>query len=245
MSKMIDITGQRFGKLTVIERGPNSNKGGARWYCKCDCGNIHLVVGTNLRNGTITKCKQCAIKDRSKTVIRKNDIAGKRYGKMVVLKTLEDERDSCNRTVCLCQCDCGKIFKASKNNIVSNNHKSCGTCNNRSNGELAIEQLLKNNNILFEKEKTFNNLILPSGRKARFDFYVNNSYLIEFDGQQHFENTGGSWFNDEYVEKIKKYDQIKNEYCKVNNIPLIRIPYTHYDNLKLEDLLLETSTFII
>ena len=49
----------------------------------------------------------------------------------------------------------------------------------------------------------------------------------------------------EKFEKIKKYDKIKNDYCKKNNISLIRIPYTHYNELNIKDLLLETSNFII
>lgn len=47
------------------------------------------------------------------------------------------------------------------------------------------------------------------------------------------------------METRKKHDKIKNEYCKNKNIPLIRIPYTHFEKICLEDLLLETSNFII
>lgn len=72
-----------------------------------------------------------------------------------------------------------------------------------------------------------------------FDFYVNNSYLIEYDGIQHYdENT---IFDYEYTHK---HDLIKSEWCKNNNITLIRIPYTHYDNLTIDDLIPETSNFI-
>ena len=39
-------------------------------------------------------------------------------------------------------------------------------------------------------------------------------------------------------------DEIKNNWCIKNNIPLIRIPYTHLNNIKIEDLLLETSQYI-
>ena len=47
------------------------------------------------------------------------------------------------------------------------------------------------------------------------------------------------------TELAQKHDIIKNAWCLANDIPLIRIPYTHYDNLCLEDLQLETSKFII
>ena len=73
-----------------------------------------------------------------------------------------------------------------------------------------------------------------------FDFYIDDKYLIEYDGKQHFKNEG---FFD--YESTHRHDLIKNQWCKDNNIPLIRIPYTHYDNLCLEDLLLETSNFIV
>ena len=42
---------------------------------------------------------------------------------------------------------------------------------------------------------------------------------------------------------LKAHDTYKNRWCKDNNIPIIRIPYTHLDNLELSDLLLETSPF--
>jgi hypothetical protein len=47
------------------------------------------------------------------------------------------------------------------------------------------------------------------------------------------------------TEDAQKHDAIKTQWCKDNNIPLIRIPYTEYNKLCLEDLLLETSKFII
>lgn len=51
-----DLTGQKFGRLTVIKRGENTNLGLARWVCKCDCGNEVLVPGSSLRNGHTTSC---------------------------------------------------------------------------------------------------------------------------------------------------------------------------------------------
>ena len=53
---------------------------------------------------------------------------------------------------------------------------------------------------------------------------------IEYDGKQHFEpikHYGG----DIAFAELKKRDEIKNEYCKANNITLLRIPYWEYDNI--------------
>lgn len=57
MSRLIDLTGQRFGRLTVVERGsPKPGCSNARWRCKCDCGNETIVLGTTLRRGESTSC---------------------------------------------------------------------------------------------------------------------------------------------------------------------------------------------
>jgi hypothetical protein len=133
--------------------------------------------------------------------------------------------------------------------IKNGNTKSCG-CLQGSAGELKITNILNENNILFEKEKTFPTLRFPdTNALARFDFYVANKYLIEFDGIQHFEPQRFGNISEEEAEqrfkKQQKHDIIKNNWCKKNNIPLIRIPYTSYDNLTLKDLLLETSSYII
>lgn len=56
MGKLIDLTGQRFGRLVVIERAPNRKDKRARWKCRCDCGNIVEVNGKRLRNEETHSC---------------------------------------------------------------------------------------------------------------------------------------------------------------------------------------------
>lgn len=57
MSHLIDITGMKFGKLTVIGRAKTKKKRtNAYWLCKCECGNKTIVLGISLRNGTTTSC---------------------------------------------------------------------------------------------------------------------------------------------------------------------------------------------
>ena len=71
-----------------------------------------------------------------------------------------------------------------------------------------------------------------------------SKYLIEFDGIQHFQPIEYFGGITEFKER-KQNDEIKNNYCKINNIPLIRIPYTALKTLQLEDLLLETTQYLI
>ena len=54
--KLIDLTGQRFGRLSVVERAENTKFGAARWLCKCDCGNHTIVIGDELRKGNTSSC---------------------------------------------------------------------------------------------------------------------------------------------------------------------------------------------
>ena len=56
MSKCIDLTGERFGKLTVVKRVENTKQGMAQWMCKCDCGNEIITTGINLRNKHTKSC---------------------------------------------------------------------------------------------------------------------------------------------------------------------------------------------
>ena len=60
--QFIDITGERFGQLTAIERIPPTNGTRSHWICKCDCGNVATVSISNLRNGHTTSCGCVGIK---------------------------------------------------------------------------------------------------------------------------------------------------------------------------------------
>lgn len=56
MGKLIDLTGQKFGKLTVVGRAPNSKAGSVRWACLCDCGGTSTPEKRDLRSGYSTSC---------------------------------------------------------------------------------------------------------------------------------------------------------------------------------------------
>lgn len=56
MGKLVDLTGQRFGKLTVIERAGTAPDRHAQWLCKCDCGAVRIIRGNELKNGNTVSC---------------------------------------------------------------------------------------------------------------------------------------------------------------------------------------------
>jgi hypothetical protein len=56
MGKIIDIVGERFGRLIVLSPAPRSKDNKTMWLCKCDCGKQKEVIGGNLKNGTTKSC---------------------------------------------------------------------------------------------------------------------------------------------------------------------------------------------
>lgn len=103
---------------------------------------------------------------------------------------------------------------------------------------------MTDNNIPFIREATFGTCLFEDTKyPAKFDFWVQGRYLIEYDGEQHFGANSRGWNTEEQFEKTQKHDEYKSNWCKENHIPLIRIPYTKLDTLSIEDLLLETTQF--
>lgn len=52
----IDLTGQRFGRLTVVSESGRNMDGSIIWLCRCDCGNMTQAIGTRMRNGYVHSC---------------------------------------------------------------------------------------------------------------------------------------------------------------------------------------------
>lgn len=245
---MENLIGKKFNFLTVIDgpiKRPNSRK--IYWKCKCDCGTEKEVRADMLKAGTTKSCG-CY---KNKILINNNierqtlNLSNRKFGKLLAIKPTSQRKDG--RVVWECLCECGNIYYSDTHSLQQGKTKSCG-CLGSSYGEEVIRKLLKENNILFEEQKYFKECkFIDTGYYAKFDFYINNQYLIEYDGEQHFyyKNNPNTWNTYNNYLKVSEHDSFKNEWCKKNNIPLIRIPYTHLKEITIKDLLLETSNFIV
>lgn len=120
MSRVKDMTGERFGSLVVVERAENNHRGLARWKCKCDCGRETIVNGADLRSGLT---KSCGDKIH-KAGVNLHNLVGKRYGRLVVIKRAKN--DKMGRVRWLCQCDCGNQKIVRRSSLQSGLTKSCG-----------------------------------------------------------------------------------------------------------------------
>lgn len=230
------LIGETFNYLTVIDFDPEatfSSYNSAHrcfWKCRCVCGNITSASTTDLKTGEVISCG--CIK---KTNII--DLTGQHFDLLEVIGKTDKRR---NRSVIwTCRCECGNFTEACSEDLLGDEGhrvRSCGCL--RSKGERKIQAILNANNILYEKEKTFDTCHLPDSKKLlRFDFYVNNSFLLEFDGEQHFYYSETGWNTREQYETTHQRDLFKNNWCQENHIPIKRIPYTDYDKITIESIM--------
>lgn len=234
---LIDLTGQQFGRLTVLYRDKEAEKlkkdRHAMWRCQCECGNLTSVVGRDLRRNATLSCG-CLQKERTSKANGVNFI-GKTFGKLTVLQQAPSKNQ---RTYWVCRCECGNETVKCTRELSRGEANSCGCLYSK--GEMKIQSILNSLELKYEKEFSFLDLRSPACIPYRFDFAIFNNEqlqcLIEYDGIQHFE-TGHGWNDADSLKRNIQTDKIKNEYCQQNNIPLIRIPYTDYNKITQEYLL--------
>ena len=124
---------------------------------------------------------------------------------------------------------CGTPFTTSLVLFAQHGGQMCDNCKDtESIGERRIRNFLELNNILFEQEKWFSDC--RDIKPLPFDLYLPDyNTIIEFDGEQHYKQ---GHFTHSNLLYTRKHDAIKNEYCKNNNIALIRIPYWDLNNIE-------------
>jgi len=120
--KKMNLSGRRFGRLTVLEEAGRNKWNRVLWKCLCSCGTIKVVNGNNLRIGDTKSCG-CLNKERLSET-SKIDLKGQRFSRLVVLK--EVGRDKCCRVLWECKCDCGNKTIVNSNSLRRGDTKSCG-----------------------------------------------------------------------------------------------------------------------
>lgn len=128
-TKFIDLTGKKFGKLTVLNRVGTK---GSRWLCKCECGRTKEVNGQNLRTGHTKGCGHC---------LKQHDLTGQRFGRQVAVKKayITDK----GTTYYECLCDCGNINIVPSSALIGGKSKSCGCLRNDVNRVLMAKTTYK------------------------------------------------------------------------------------------------------
>lgn len=216
-------TGNRFGRLLVLEQVKKENDTRAYWRCKCDCGKEIIVSGKQLRSGNTTSCG-CYRAEllRQRNLEKGNVKVGNVYGYLTVIKKGELKN---HYQHWICRCRCGNLVDIVTGELNRRTMPSCGCIVSK--GEAIIVSLLQEHNINFKRQYSFNDLYINTD-KARFDFAILDDNdcllkLIEYNGYQHYDEND-KWYNG-------SSDKKKKEYCEQHYIELIEIPYTDYDKL--------------
>lgn len=209
---------------------------------ECKIHGVHKITLGNLLSGK--HCPECSairpvkIKDEKNTInIPKNKLSmdeviyriekcgGKIYNPEDYINQAEKNlKIQCPR--------CGNVFITSLTLFTQHGGQLCPDCYKRESvGEQKVRMYLESHSIPFYPQYWFKNC--RDKKPLPFDFYLyKDNIIIEYDGIQHFYDRK-NYFNNTYsFETTKKHDDIKNNYCKDNNIRLIRIPYWKIDKIE-------------
>jgi hypothetical protein len=119
MGRALDLTGQRFGKLTVVEL-LGSIGTDRYWYCKCDCGAETMVRTNNL---TRLHTKSCGCLNKESASLLTNQ----KFGRLTAVKCVGQTPNKVN--LWQCNCSCGTSTTVSVDKLRSGKTKSCGCLN--------------------------------------------------------------------------------------------------------------------
>lgn len=121
-------TGMRFGRLTVLSRAENSQRGERRWLCRCDCGKEKSILERSLLYGGSKSCG-CYRSDRHREEFA-YDLTGKVFGSLTVLHKAEHQRKN-GGIWWTCRCACGSIYECPATLLVNGRRTHCGCKTNR------------------------------------------------------------------------------------------------------------------
>lgn len=226
MAGAIDLTGQIFGRLIVIERATNTPRGGARWLVKCSCGSEAFITQANhLRAGKIQSCG-CYSNERKHERFFQ-DLTGLTFGKLTVLYHIENKS---KETWWMVQCSCGsESFAVRAGSLKAKNHtQSCG-CYHKEILANRLEDLQgKTFGKVFVLERA-NSRIQPSGqRKTRWLVqcacgskpFITSAYDLKIGGTTSCGCLKESWI----ASELKRY--CAHNYNAIAEYKILKNPNT-------------------
>ena len=133
MGRKLELSGKRFGRLTVIRENGKKN-GRTAWLCKCDCGNYTTVQGSLLNTGKVISCG-CFRKEQLKKAQRKDfdkDLLNKKIGKLTIVEYLGND-------LWKCKCECGNYTTKKRSYLLehkNDKYYSCGCSREKHNTDI-------------------------------------------------------------------------------------------------------------
>lgn len=219
-----DLTGLRFGKLTVLKKSENKAKdGNPLWLCRCDCGTITETTKRRLVTGSTRSCG-CGRKPPLK------DWIGKRFGMLTVLSYARKENGF---HIWHCRCDCGNEVDVRQSNLQSGWSASCGCARSPKKklhyAEGTCVEMLCSDTVYKTNTSGVRGVYYSSKRNkwvAQIMFKRKCYYLGGYDRLEDAANVRAvaeekifgdflKWYEEEYPAEIKK----KKQDCKMESNP--------------------------
>lgn len=119
---LVDLSGQRFERWTVINRAPDGKNRQTMWNCVCDCGEKKSVNAKSLKNGESLSCGCLKVERLSKD----RGLEGQRFGRWTVIRRGEDRFNKRRFKRWLCVCDCGEKENVDEQSLLRGKSTSCG-----------------------------------------------------------------------------------------------------------------------
>lgn len=121
MGKALDLTGQRFGRWAVTGQAENDKHHKTQWHCQCTCGASGIVASASLVQG---KSTSCGCLRRESIAALAVDLTGQTFGRLTVLRRIENDKHG--KTRWLCRCECGDEAVRSAHLMRKGESLSCG-----------------------------------------------------------------------------------------------------------------------
>lgn len=230
----IDLTGQTFGRLTVIKRVENNKHGNLCYLCICECGNEKIVQGCSLSN-KLTKSCGCLVTDFK-------DLTGQTFDRLKVIKRVENNKYSGVCYLCLCECGNEVIVQGSK--LTHRQTKSCGCYHkdvmSKSYGEAAFNRVIRSykRNVKNGREFSLTNeearelMLSPCyycgqepSNKSKSEYDTGD---FQYNGIDRIDNTKG-YVKGNVVPSCRKCNLGKHKSSENEFLSCIKAIYEHLD----------------
>ena len=174
------------------------------------------------------KCPHCIKKgygrDTKRLTQEIHDVTNGEYKLLSEYKTMNDK-------VTILHNECGNIYEITPHHFLDAGNR-CPKCS-CSRGEKCIHDYFKLNKINNISQYEYEELVGVGGLPLKFDFAIldnenNLVFQLEYDGEFHYLPIKGQ----ACLDKQQEHDRRKDEYCKLHNIDLLRIPYWDFDNIE-------------
>lgn len=227
MGILKDLTGNRYGRLTVLNRNEKNDKQNKPlWICRCDCGNVVVVRGTSLKCGDVKSCG-CLLKEivSSNGIKNSKNLIGKKFGRLTVNNRVGSDKN--RNALWKCSCDCGNEIEARTSDLLKGSTLSCGCLRK----EIAI-----NNS---KSRVIYNNYTIEKDFVKFKAHNSNHDVLVDLDDYEKVKKY--SWYESKhgyiYTRIDKKWIFLSRLIMNVENINDRQITIDHinhntYDNRK-------------